>query len=116
MAEATREQDITSVLQEARVFEPPAALAAAAHVGGMEAFERLTKQAHDDPEGFWAEQAGAVHWFRPWESVLDWTNPPFAKWFVGAKTNVAYNCLDRQLQQRGEKRAIVWEGEPGEQR
>ncbi|MHB8573932.1 MAG: acetate--CoA ligase [Dehalococcoidia bacterium] len=117
MAEATpREQDITSVLHEQRMFAPPEAFAGRAQISGMDAFERLTKQAQDDPEGFWAEQAGVVHWFKKWDTVLDWSDPPFAKWFVGAKTNISYNCLDRHLDERGDKRAIVWEGEPGEQR
>src|SRR5579883_1258706 len=111
MAEAPQqEQDITSVLQEGRTFAPSDAFAARAHVSGMDAFERLTKQAQDDPEGFWAEQAGALHWFKKWDRVLDWSNPPFAKWFIGGRTNVSYNCLDRHLAQRGDKRAIVWEG------
>src|SRR5947209_6267116 len=102
MAEAAQEQDITSVLQEARVFDPPAAFVASAHVSGMDAFEQLTKRAQTDPEGFWAEQAGTIHWFKRWDHVLDWSNPPFAKWFVGGRTNVSYNCLDRHLQQRGD--------------
>ncbi len=55
-------------------------------------------------------------WFRRWDRVLDWDNPPFAKWFVGGQINVAYNCLDRHLAQHGAKPAIVWEGEPGEVR
>src|SRR5205807_4690588 len=68
-------------------------------------------------EQFWAEQAKAVHWFAPWSKVLDWSNPPFSKWFVGARTNVAYNCLDRHLASwRRNKAAIIWEGENFEQR
>ncbi|MGH9554992.1 MAG: acetate--CoA ligase, partial [Terriglobales bacterium] len=83
----------------------------------MEEYERLYRAAADDPEKFWAERAQAVHWFSPWTKVLDWSNPPFAKWFVGGRTNVAYNCLDRHLTTwRRNKAAIIWEGENFEQR
>jgi len=111
-----REQDITSMLQEARVFPPPAEFAGNAQIKSMQELERLQDKARRDPEAFWAEQAESLHWFKRWERVLDWDTPPFARWFVGGRTNVAYNCLDRHLDTRGDKRAIVWEGEPGEQR
>jgi len=117
MAEASqREQDITSVLTEGRVFPPPPEFTERAHIKGMPELELLAAQAERDPEGFWAEQATLIHWFKKWDQVLDWSNPPFAKWFVGGKTNLSYNCLDRHLATKGDKRAIVWEGEPGEQR
>ena len=58
----------------------------------------------------WAEE---LHWDRKWDRVLEW-EPPYAKWFVGATTNASYNCLDRHLETRGDKTAIIWEGEPGE--
>ena len=58
-----------------------------------------------------------LHWFKPFESVLNWSNPPFAKWFEGGKTNVSFNCLDRHvISGNGDKVAIIWEGEPGEVR
>jgi acetyl-CoA synthetase len=117
MAEATeREQDITSVLQEGRVFEPPAEFAASAQIKSADEANRLRERARETPDAFWAEQAEALHWFKRWDQVLDWSDPPFAKWFVGGRTNVSYNCLDRHLASRGDKQAIVWEGEPGEQR
>jgi acetyl-CoA synthetase len=82
----------------------------------MEEFERLCAEAEADPEGWWASQAERLHWFRKWDRVLEW-NLPFAKWFVGGTTNVAYNCLDRHLSTwRRNKAAIIWEGEPGEVR
>lgn len=57
-----------------------------------------------------------MHWFQPWEKVLDW-QPPFAQWFVGGKLNIAYNCLDRHLSTwRRNKAALIWEGEPGDSR
>ncbi|HSG07616.1 MAG TPA: acetate--CoA ligase, partial [Longimicrobiales bacterium] len=69
-----------------------------------------------DREAYWAEWARELHWFEPWTKVLDW-NPPFAKWFVGGKLNVSYNCLDRHLEgPRKNKVALVWEGEPGDER
>ena len=73
-------------------------------------------RAKDDPEGFWAEQAQALHWDRPWDKVLDW-NPPFAKWFVGGRLNASYNCVDRHcLGPDKNKAALIWEGEPGDRR
>ena len=72
--------------------------------------------AKDDPDGFWAEQAKSLHWFKPWNKVLEW-NEPLAKWFVGGKINASYNCLDRHLTgPRKNKTAIIWEGEPGDTR
>jgi acetyl-CoA synthetase len=68
------------------------------------------------PDTFWAEQAETLHWFRRWDTVLDWSGAPTAKWFVGATTNASYNCLDRHLAERGNKAAIIWEGEPATRR
>ena len=108
---------ITSVLNETRVFPPPAAFAKDAHVGSLEEYQALWEQARDDPEGFWAEQAKSIEWFSPWTKVLDWSNAPFARWFVGATTNAAYNCVDRHCDgPRKNKAAIIWEGEPGDRR
>ncbi len=107
---------LESVLSEERSFAPPADFAAKANLGDARAYEAMRARAHEDPEGFWADQAGAVHWFKPFEQVLEW-EPPHAKWFIGGKTNIAYNCLDRHLDgPRRQKAAIVWEGEPGDQR
>ena len=107
---------IESVLHESRTFPPPEEFAALAHVRGMEAYERLYAEADEDPEGFWAGVADDLHWFRRWDRVLEWT-PPHARWFVGGRLNVSDNCLDRHLSTwRRNKAAIIWEGEPGEQR
>jgi acetyl-CoA synthetase len=109
-------QNITSVLKETRVFEPPAAFKAAATVSGIESYEALYARSIEDPESFWAGIASELHWFSPWTKVLDW-QPPFAKWFAGGTTNLSYNCLDRHLASwRRNKAAIVWEGEPGDER
>jgi acetyl-CoA synthetase len=108
--------DIESVLKEDRVFEPPKEFSAKAHIKSLEEYETLYRQALDDPEGFWAGMAKELDWFKPWEKVLEW-NPPFAKWFVGGRTNIAHNCLDRHLATaRKNKAAIIWEGEPGDER
>jgi acetyl-CoA synthetase len=108
--------EIESVLQEQRVFPPPAEFAARARVRSMAQYEELARRAADDPELFWAEIAAELHWQEPWSNVLEWSLPD-AKWFVGGKTNLAYNCLDRHLGgPRRDKVALLWEGEPGDQR
>jgi acetyl-CoA synthetase len=104
-------------MSQSPVYPPSAGFVRQANVQGMEGYLDLYRRAEQDPEQFWGEVAEQeVHWFQKWSKVLDW-NPPFAKWFVGATTNVAYNCLDRHLTtHRKNKAAILWEGEPGEQR
>ncbi|MFK3981533.1 acetate--CoA ligase [Micromonospora sp. NPDC050397] len=105
-------ETLANLLQETREFPPPAELAAAANVTA-DAYA----EAAADRLGFWAEQARRLDWAKPWDQVLDWSNPPFAKWFVGGELNVAYNCLDRHVAAgRGDKVAIHWEGEPGDTR
>jgi acetyl-CoA synthetase len=111
--------DIESLLKEKRVFKPDPAFTRQAN------WNKKTVDAHRklgaaNPEKFWAKMAKEnVSWFTPWKKVLDW-KPPFAKWFVGGKLNVSYNCLDRHLEGenawRRNKAAIVWEGEPGDTR
>jgi acetyl-CoA synthetase len=108
--------DIESVLKEERVFEPRQEFSARAHIKNLSEYERLYKQAQDDPDGFWASMAKELDWFKPWDKVLEW-DPPFAKWFIGGRTNIAHNCLDRHLTTaRKNKAAIIWEGEPGDER
>lgn len=103
---------VVSQLQENRVFPPPADFAAQANVGSLEDYEKLHRRAIEDPENFWAEVAGRLHWFKPWDKVLEFEAPD-AKWFVGGQTNVCYNCIDRQIDAGlGEQTAIIWEGEP----
>ncbi|MEV4620952.1 acetate--CoA ligase [Asanoa sp. NPDC049573] len=105
-------ETLANLLQENRRFEPPAALAEAANVKA-DAYG----EAADDRLAFWAKQAGRLDWAKQWDQVLDWSNPPFAKWFVGGELNVAYNCLDRHVAAgKGDKVAIHWEGEPGDTR
>ena len=74
-------------------------------------------EARKDPEAWWAKQAEDLHWFEKWDQVLDWSNAPFAKWFVGGKLNVAYNCLARHVENGlGDRVAFHWRGEEGEER
>ena len=105
-------ETLENLLQENRRFAPPAELAVHANVTAS-AYE----QAHADRLEFWAQQARRLSWAKPWDQVLDWSKPPFAKWFVGGQLNVAYNCLDRHIETgHGSKVAIHWEGEPGDTR
>ncbi|MBX3281053.1 MAG: acetate--CoA ligase [Acidobacteria bacterium] len=106
---------IESVLTEERIFPPPAEFAAKAHVKSFEEYEKLYAEAAADLPAFWAKQAEALDWFSPWETVLEW-EPPHAKWFSGGTINASYNCIDRHLETNGDKTAIIWEGEPGEER
>lgn len=105
---------IESVLQENRVFPPSKEFSEQAHIKSFEEYEKLYAEAAENPEAFWAKQAEALDWFTKWETILEW-NEPHAKWFVGGKLNISYNCLDRHLNSwRKNKAAIIWEGEPGE--
>ncbi len=80
-------------------------------------YDALYQKAQQDPEAFWAERADELHWFKKWDKVLDDSNAPFFKWFVGGKTNIAYNALDRHAKTwRKNKLALIWEGEPGDSR
>src|SRR5471032_3151093 len=99
------------------VYPPSPEFVKHAHVKGMEGYRELYQRAADKPEEFWGELAEKeLHWFRKWSHVLEW-NPPFAKWFAGGKINVSYNCIVRHLStHRKNKVAILWEGEPGDQR
>src|SRR5262245_60259183 len=108
---------IDTVMQEKRVFPPPAAFAAQARIKSLNEYQELWNHAAADPPKFWATLArDELHWFTPFTKALEW-DEPFAKWFVGGKTNVSYNCLDRNLAAGlGDRTAILWEGEPGETR
>jgi acetyl-CoA synthetase len=108
---------IESILQEKRLFQPPAEFSQKAHIKSLEEYQALYDKAKADPQAFWAELATQeLHWFQKWDAVLDW-QPPFAKWFVNGKINISYNCLDRHLTTwRKNKAALIWEGEPGDSR
>ncbi|WP_432833913.1 acetate--CoA ligase [Dactylosporangium sp. CA-092794] len=105
-------ETLENLLNETRQFPPPADFAAAANLT-----EGAYAEARADRLAFWEQQAHRLSWAKEWDQVLDWSNPPFAKWFVGGQLNVAYNCLDRHIEAgRGAKVAIHFEGEPGDTR
>ncbi len=100
-------------LLEVERFEPPPDFRAHALLNDPAVYERAAA----DPQGWWEEQARALHWFEPWKQVLDDSQPPFYKWFVGGKLNASYNCLDRHVEAgNGERVAFHWRGEDGEER
>jgi acetyl-CoA synthetase len=107
-----REKQLEALLQEDRSFPPPEPFRRAANVTDASIYEH----AAGDPAAWWAELAGELTWFEPWTEVLRW-QPPHAEWFRGGKLNAAYNCLDRHLAgERRTRRALIWEGEPGDTR
>ena len=111
-----QDANIDSTLQEQRKFEPSAEFQKKAHIKSLEEYERLYKESVEQPEKFWGDVAKELHWFKPWDKVLEW-NAPWAKWFEGGQINLAYNCLDRHVQSgRANKTALLWEGEPGDLR
>src|SRR5438309_979312 len=105
-------ETISNLSHETRRFPPAPDFAAGANV---------TAGAYDeaaaDRLGFWAKAAERLSWDQKWTEVLDWSDAPFAKWFVGGRLNVAYNCLDRHVEAgHGDQVAYYWEGEPGDSR
>ena len=113
MSESNKSDEISALLHEDRVFPPPPAFAAHAVVRDAKPYE----DAERDYEGFWATFASELEWSRKWTQVLDWSNPPHAKWFVGGQLNASVNCVDRHVRTaRRNKAALIWEGEPGERR
>ena len=100
-------------LLEVETFEPSAEFREQALLSDPAVYEEAAR----DPQAWWAGQAKQLHWFEPWETVLDDSNPPFYKWFTGGRLNASYNCLDRHvLEGRGERVAIHWRGEEGQER
>jgi len=107
--------NIENVLTETRTFPPPASFADNAAIASWEQYQNLYQESIEEPEKFWARVAENLHWFKKWDRVLNWDNPPFVRWFEGGKTNLCYNCVDKHLSTwRRNKAAILWEGEPEE--
>jgi acetyl-CoA synthetase len=107
---------IETVMQETRLFPPNDSFLEGCEIGSLEAYEALYDRAKADPVAFWGDLARKeLHWFEDFHTTLNW-NVPNAEWFVGGKTNVSYNCLDRNLEHNADKTAIIWEGEPGDVR
>jgi acetyl-CoA synthetase len=106
------EQELGSLLDVER-FEPPDAFRAHALISDPSVYD----EAGRDPERWWETRAAELDWFEPWRQVVDWSNPPFAKWFIGGKLNASVNCLDRHVEAgRGDRVAYHWRGEEGEER
>jgi acetyl-CoA synthetase len=108
---------IDTVMHEERLFAPSAKFVEKARINSLQQYEEMWARAKQDPDAFWDALArDELHWFKPYDQVLRW-NEPFAEWFVGGQTNAAYNCLDVHLStSRADKTAIIFEGEPGDQR
>ncbi len=104
-------------MAQPNVYPPSPEFVQRARVRGMDAYRELYRNAMEKPETFWAELAEQeLFWFQKWSHVFEW-HPPLVKWFAGGKTNIAYNCIDRHLTtHRKNKIALLWEGEPGDQR
>lgn len=110
-------QTIQTLQKEDRVFPPSAEFSSRAHVGSLEEYEALYKKSIEDPEAWWSGEASKLKWQKQWDTVLDWSDAPFAKWFVGGKLNAAENCLDRHVAEgNGDRVALHWVGEPGDTR
>ncbi len=104
--------EISDLLNEQRRFEPSEEFRRTAYLRNSSIRDKATA----DPVEFWSNAAHGLHWFKPWDKVLEWT-PPHAKWFLGGQINASYNCCDRHIEagQRN-KAALIWEGEPGDTR
>ena len=106
-----------SLSQENRKFNPDPQFVKQAKIAGMDAYKELYQKSIHEPLEFWSEIANELHWFKPWDKVLDESNAPFYQWYTKAKTNISYNCLDRQVEAgKGNKVAFHWEGEPGDKK
>src|SRR3954464_14739097 len=110
------ESNIESHLVEKRVFKPSKDFSKNSRINSFAQYQKLYRESIRQPDKFWTREARELTWRAPWKTALKW-KPPFAQWFVGGKLNVSENCLDRHLQtHRRNKAAIIWEGEPGENR
>ncbi len=108
-----QKKQITSMSLENRVFNPPASLTDRAWIKSREQYEEMWKRSIDDPEGFWGEVAEGFEWFKKWDKVNeeDYKKADI-KWFIGGKTNITVNALDRHIKAgKGEQVAIFWEGD-----
>ena len=112
MAETRQLEDRLEELLDQETFAPPEEFTQSAEITDESVYEEADK----DFEAFWAEQAKTLKWQKEYDQVLDWSDPPFAKWFVGGKLNVAENCVDRHVEDgNGDRVAFHWRGEEGEE-
>ena len=102
---------------QTEVFPPSADFSRKAHISSMEQYKKMYRRSIEDPDGFWSEMAEGFHWKQRWTKVreYDFKGSISIKYFIGGKTNISFNCLDRHLDKRADQVAIIWEGnEPGE--
>ena len=105
---------IDSMMKETRTFAPPADFSKNAYIKNMKEYKKIYDASIKDPEKFWSEKAEQLHWFKKWDKVHSWDPKKLeCKWFEGGKLNAAYNCLDRHLEERPDKMAIIWESDDG---
>jgi acetyl-CoA synthetase len=112
-----RQKNITSILHEDRTFLPSQEFQSQAKISSILQYEKIRQKASQDPEQFWANKAREyLSWQKDFTRILDW-ELPHAQWFADGKLNASVNCLDRHVEAGlGEKTAIIWEGEPGDER
>ncbi len=109
------ENTIESLLEEKRIFYPSAEFSKRAHITSFDEYKKIYEESIKDPAAFWAKKAEALVWFKKWDTVYFWDpEKVICKWFEGGKLNASYNCLDRHLSSRGDRIAILWEGDAGE--
>src|SRR5262245_50241135 len=107
---------IVSVSNETRRFPPAPTFSAKAHIKVRATYDKMYTRSLQDPEGFWGDTARAeLEWSKPFTKVMS-GEAPFTRWFEDGELNVSVNCLDRHLRTRGDKPALIWEGEPGDKR
>ena len=112
MPDEGKNPELDALLNERRTFPPPPDFVAKARLTDPAIYE----EAKRDPDAFWAQCAGQLTWIERWHTVSEW-KPPFHQWFLGGKLNASANCLDRHLNSwRRNKAALIWEGEPGQER
>ena len=106
-----------SLSLENRKFSPVSKFVKQAKIAGIDAYKEQYQKSIENPLAFWSDVAKELHWFKPWDKVLDDSNAPFYEWYTNGKTNISYNCLDRHVEAgKGDKVAFFWEGEPGDKK
>jgi len=109
------ENTIESLLEEKRIFGPPSEFSKKAHIKSFEEYKQIYQRSISDPNSFWEQQATQLEWIKKWDKVHYWdAKKALCRWFEGGKLNASFNCLDRHLATRGDRIAIMWEGDGGE--
>jgi len=110
------QKTITSMMEEKRVFSPPAELSKTAYIKSLDEYKKIYKESEEDPEKFWAKLAEQLDWFKKWDKVLEEDfQEGKHEWFLGGEINVSYNCVDRHIKTwRKNKAAFIWEGDIGD--